>query len=178
MKTEQFNVSLTHLLERRRIIEDVGKAFNQQDNTLSKHSTATLQLSSTVALGRAALAFSMFQWADSRKAVSGAPVKWDGAFLCADSLQQIACLSLLGRACWGPFAPALLASNFPQDQMALSFTATVEKNGGGGFAIGGRREVRRKICASEHEDNHQPRSTLMYSSHGGSFMLMRLVARC
>lgn len=67
-----------------------------------------LQLSLTVALGRAALAFSMSQRADSRKAVSRAPVKWDGAFLCADSLQQIVCLSLLGKACWGPFAPALL----------------------------------------------------------------------
>lgn len=41
-------------------------------------------------------------------AVAGAPAKWDDAFLCADTLQQIACLSLLGRACWGPFAPVRL----------------------------------------------------------------------
>lgn len=33
---------------------------DQQDNTFNKQSIATLELSSTVALGRALLAFSMF----------------------------------------------------------------------------------------------------------------------
>lgn len=151
-------------------------AADQQDNTLNKQSITMLQLSSSVALGRAALAFSMFQWADSRKAVSGAPVKWDGAFLCADSLQQIACLCLPAQGLLGAICPRALASNFPQDQMALSFTATIEKYREAEVRYGRQTGGEEKICASEHEDNHQPRSVLMYSSRGGSFMLMRLVA--